>query len=83
MSLDVKLADALLGAEYEIETLDGKEKLTIPEGLQPGAILRVHGKGVHAGAFQTGDILIQTSIVIPKKLSKEAKKLVEELKKNL
>jgi DnaJ-class molecular chaperone len=83
MSLDVKLADALLGAEYDIETLDGKEKLTIPEGLQPGAILRIKGKGVHIGAFQKGDILIQTNIQIPKKLSKEARKLVEELKKNL
>ncbi len=83
MDLPVKLADAILGAEYTIETLDGKEKVKIPAGLQMGTVLRVRGKGVQGGTFQKGDLLIRTRIAIPEKLSKKAKELVEHLKKEL
>lgn len=79
MDLPVKLTDALLGTEVKIETLDGTETLEIPEGLQPGTILRIKGKGVRAGAFQKGDLLVRTHIEIPKKLSKKAREKVREL----
>lgn len=82
MNLDVKLTDAILGASYDIELVDGtKLSVKIPEGLASGQILRVKGKGVHAGAFHKGDLYIKTNILVPTKLSKNAKKAIEELKK--
>lgn len=78
MDLPIKLSDALLGAEYPIETLDGKIMLTIPEGITHGEILRIKGKGIPIRSNR-GDILVTIRIIIPKKLSKEAKKAVEKL----
>lgn len=80
-SLDVKLSDALLGGEYEIETLDGKLTVKIPAGIQPNEILRVKEKGVPLSTGKKrGDLLLTITIKIPEKLSKEAKKTIEKLK---
>lgn len=79
MNLEVKLSDALLGAEYEIQTLDGISKIKIPEGANTGDILQIKGKGVPTGRGR-GDILIHLRIILPKKLSKSAKEAVEKLK---
>ena len=78
-ALEIKLSDALLGGEYEIETLDGKLTVKIPAGIQPTEILRVKEKGVPVGK-RRGDLLLTISIKIPEKLSKEAKKAAEKLK---
>jgi len=80
MDLDIKLTDALLGAEYPIETLDGKISVKIPEGITHGEILRVRGKGVPMDKTRRGDFLIKLNIKLPKKLSKKAEKLFIELK---
>lgn len=81
MDLQVKLTDALLGGEETIKTLDGDIKVKIPEGVSHGEILRIKGKGVPSDKSHRGDILIKLSVTIPKKLSKEAKRVVESLKK--
>lgn len=81
MTLDIKLTDALLGAEYPIETLDGKVKVAIPEGISQNEILRVRGKGVPMDKTSRGDLLIKLNIKMPKKLSRGAQKLIEDLKK--
>lgn len=81
MNLRVKLTDALLGAEYPMETLDGQIKLAIPKGISSGEVLRVRGKGVPFGAKHRGDLLIKIEIKTPAKLSRQAEKLVEELRK--
>lgn len=81
MDLEIKLSEALLGAEKVIATLDGEITLKVPAGAKHGTILRVRGKGVPMGASKRGDLYVRISIQIPDKLSKEAKKLVEELKK--
>jgi molecular chaperone DnaJ len=81
MNLDVRLSDALLGAEYKIETLDGPLTLKIPEGLSFGEVLRIKGKGVPVDKSRRGDILVAINIIIPRKLSKDSKKLIEELRK--
>lgn len=83
MDLDVSLADALLGAKINIETLDGKESLEIPAGLESGTLLRMKGKGVNGGAFHKGDLIVRTHVVMPKKLSKKAKEMIENLRKEL
>jgi DnaJ-class molecular chaperone len=86
MDLSVKLTEALLGSERTIVTLDGDVTLKIPAGIKHGTILRVKGKGVpfshstSTGKGGRGDLYVRNLIEMPEKLSKEAKKLVEELK---
>lgn len=83
MDLSVKLSEALLGTEKMVGTLDGEITLKVPAGTKHGTILRVKGKGVPhgAGAKTRGDLYVRILVEIPEKLSKEAKKAVEELKK--
>ena len=81
MDLNIKLTQAILGGETNVKTLDGDLILKIPEGVSHGEILRVRGKGIPTGRNSRGDIMIKVNIQIPTKLSKNAKKLVEELKK--
>lgn len=79
MDLAVKLSMALLGGVVELETLDGKIELKIPQGTTHGEILRVKGKGVPYGN-KRGDLLIVTHVNMPKKLSRAEKELVERLR---
>lgn len=83
MDLNVRLSEALLGGERKIGTLDGEITLKIPTGTKHGTILRVKGKGVpfDPQASKRGDLYVRVLVEIPEKLSKEQKKLVEELKK--
>ena len=81
MDLNIKLSDALLGATKNIQILDGTIELKIPAGTNSGTILRVKGKGVPQGGNRRGDLYVRITVNIPEKLSKEAKKLIEELKK--
>lgn len=80
-TLPVKLSDALLGGEYRIATLDGDEKLAIPVGVQHGEVLKVRGKGIPYGRGSRGDLLVRVEIEFPKKLSRSAKHLIEQLRK--
>lgn len=88
MELPIKLTLALTGGTVEIETLEGKIEVKIPQGTSHGEILRVKGKGVpyesRGGVFGTGgrrgDLLIVTHVAMPKKLSKEAQRLIDGLK---
>jgi molecular chaperone DnaJ len=80
MELNIKLSDALLGAEYEISTLDGKIKLKIPAGISFGEILRVAGRGVPASGSKRGDLMVKISIQTPGRLSKKAVELIEKLR---
>lgn len=77
--LPVKLTDALLGAEYGVETLDGNVKIKIPAGVKHGEMLRIKGKGVEQNG-RRGDFLVRINIETPTKLSRKARKLVEELR---
>jgi molecular chaperone DnaJ len=79
-TLNVKLTDALLGADYSLLTLDGDTiQVKVPQGVAFGEILRVKGKGVPEGG-RRGDLLVKIHIDIPKKLSGSAKKAIEDLK---
>lgn len=79
--LPVKLTDALLGQEYTVETLDGNVTIKIPAGVKHGELLRIKDKGVpHQDGKTRGDYLVRINIETPTKLSKAAKKLVEELR---
>ena len=80
MNLNVKLTDAILGAEYLVQTLDGEIKLKIPRGVSSGEVLRVREKGVPFASKRRGDLLIKLEIKTPSKLSRKAEKLVEDLR---
>src|SRR3989344_225460 len=80
MDLSVKLSDALLGAEYKVEALDGSINVKIPEGVSPGEILRVKGRGVPTSPSKRGDLYLKVSIKIPPKLSRKAQKMIEDLR---
>jgi DnaJ-class molecular chaperone len=83
MDLSVKLSDALLGANYSIALLDGKQhEVRIPEGVAYGDILRLKEQGIpNPGKGKKGDLLIHVRIKTPSKLSGKAKKLIEDLRK--
>jgi molecular chaperone DnaJ len=82
MPYEINLADALLGKDVEIETLDGKEKLEIPEGTNNGDQLKIKGKGVVHGRNR-GDLIVGIKVKMPRRLSKKAKELIEDLRKEL
>ncbi|MEK7138306.1 MAG: molecular chaperone DnaJ [Patescibacteria group bacterium] len=77
--LAVKLTEAILGTEYDLKTLDGQLKIKIPAGISSGEILRVKGRGVPIGTNRRGDLYVHIKVKTPDKLSKKARKLVEEL----
>jgi molecular chaperone DnaJ len=79
-TLHIKLTDALLGTTHRVETLDGTIDVKIPEGITHGEILKIKGKGVPYDSSKRGDILLTIHIDIPHKLSKDARKKIEELK---
>ncbi|MCD5381573.1 MAG: molecular chaperone DnaJ [Candidatus Pacebacteria bacterium] len=77
--LPIKLTDALLGATYSIETLDGTVDIKIPAGISHGELIRIKNKGVPVNSSR-GDFMVKVSIETPKKLSKLARKLIENLR---
>jgi molecular chaperone DnaJ len=82
---DISLPDAALGTRVDIETLDGKViDLKVPDGTQNGEVLKVRGKGmVGLHGRGQGDLYVEIHVKTPKKLSRRAKKLLEELKDEL
>ena len=78
-TLPIKLTDALLGATYKVETLDGVVDIKIPAGVSHGELVRIKNKGVPTSESSRGDFMVRISVETPKKLSRKARKLVEEL----
>lgn len=80
LNLDINVAQAALGAEIEVPTLEGEEKLKIPSGTQPGKIFKLKGKGVpYLRRNGRGDQLVLVNVAIPERLSKEQRELFEQL----
>lgn len=79
--LNIKLSSALLGDEYTVQTLEGDLRVKIPAGVTFGEVLRIKGKGVPFEKGKRGDLLVNLSIELPTKLSKEAARHIEELRK--
>jgi molecular chaperone DnaJ len=76
--IPVTYAQATLGGELEIPTLEGSAKLRIPAGTQPGEILRMRGLGV-PGERGRGDQLVVVQLSVPKKVSERQRELLAEL----
>lgn len=82
-NLYVSIPDAILGAPVEIPTVDGKVKIKIDAGTQPGKILRLRGKGIpDVNGYGKGDLLVHINVWIPKSVSKEEQKVIEKMKKS-
>ena len=80
-SIDISLSESLLGTEKEIETLDGKIlSIKVPALVKHKDVLRVKGKGLSDNYLGKGDVLIKVNVVLPKKLNKKQRALVEEIK---
>lgn len=77
--LYLSFPDAALGSTVEIPTVDGKVKIKIEPGTQPGKILRLRGKGIpEVNGYGHGDLLVNINVWIPKNLNKDEKKIVEK-----
>ncbi|MGD8189012.1 molecular chaperone DnaJ [Brevibacillus ginsengisoli] len=75
----INFAQAALGDEIEVPTLDGKVKLKVPAGTQTGTFFRIRGKGVpHLRGSGTGDQHIKVRVVTPTKLTDKQKELLRE-----
>jgi molecular chaperone DnaJ len=74
---------ATLGGSVEVPTVEGKVKVTIAPGTQPGKVLRLRGKGLpNVNRYGTGDLLVNIGIYIPESLNKEEKAVMEKLGKS-
>ncbi|MBX3402024.1 MAG: molecular chaperone DnaJ [Phycisphaeraceae bacterium] len=79
MEMPIGFTQAALGAELEVTTLDGKQKLTIARGTQHGSILRVQEAGLPSlRTGRRGDLLVVTKIEIPRKMTAQQEKLLRE-----
>ena len=83
-TIPINLAQAALGAEIEVPTLDQPYKLKIPEGTQSGAQFRIRHKGVPVvNGSGRGDLFVHIDVKIPSRLTREQKKLLEQLRDTL
>jgi molecular chaperone DnaJ len=79
-NLYLSITQAALGTAIEIPTVNGKVKIKIDPGTQPGKILRLKGKGLpEVDNYRHGDLLVSVNVWIPKSLSRDEKKLLEKL----
>lgn len=78
--IPVTFAQAALGAEIAVPTIDGKEQLAVPEGTQTGTIFKLNGKGVpRLRGHGRGNQLVAVRVLTPTKLTKETRQLLDRL----
>jgi molecular chaperone DnaJ len=84
LDLNINMTQAALGADIEVPTIDGQEKLRVPAGTQPGKVFTIKGKGipnVRGGA--RGDQHVLINLEVPTRLSNEQRQLLEKLAETL
>ena len=82
-SLFITVPEAILGTDAEVPTVSGKVRVKIAPGTQSGKVLRLRGKGLpNVNGYGNGDLLVYVNVWIPKKVSKEDEKLLQELSKS-
>ena len=83
--LPINVAEAALGVEKHVPTLDGKdEKLKVPQGTQPGAEFRIKGKGVpHLNLNRRGDLRVLVDLKVPARLNAQQRALLEQLAQSM
>jgi molecular chaperone DnaJ len=80
VTVPVSFPQAVLGAQLDVPTLEGKVKMRIPAGTQSGKIFRLRGKGIPVlGGYGKGDQLVKVMVEVPEKISKRQRQLIAEL----
>lgn len=83
-TVPLSVPQAALGAEIMVPTLHGEERLKIPEGAQSGQMFRLRGKGLsNPQGGGHGDLYVTVQVLVPNKLTREQRKLFEELAETL
>ena len=81
-SIPITFAQAALGAEVNVNTLNGDQSLKVPAGTQTGTVFRVRGQGMPVlGGRGKGDLFVSVSVMTPTSLTREQRKLLEQLAK--
>lgn len=84
LDFPLNIAQAALGYEVEIPTMNGREKVRIPAGTQSGRVFRVRDRGLpHLQRSGRGDLLVRVNVHIPTSLTEQQKKLLEDLARTL
>jgi molecular chaperone DnaJ len=84
LDLNINIAQATLGAEVKVPTLNGDEKLIIPSGTQPGKVFKLRNKGIpHLRRSGKGDQMVIINVDIPSRLTSNQRQLFEQLAKTL
>jgi molecular chaperone DnaJ len=84
LQISINMAQAALGAEVKVPTLDGEATLTIPPGTQPGQVFRLPGKGIpHLRRNGRGDQIVVVDVEIPTRLNAHQRALLEQLADSL
>jgi molecular chaperone DnaJ len=79
-AVPITFAQAALGADIMVKTLDGEEKLKVPMGTQTGTVFRLKGKGMpQLGGRGKGDLFVSVSLITPTSLTREQRRLLEQL----
>ena len=78
--IPISFAQAALGTEIRVPTLDGEQALKVPEGIQSGTTMRIRGKGVPVlNGHGKGDLFVEIRVQTPSKLNKRQMELLQEL----
>ena len=79
-AVPITFAQAALGADIAVRTLDAEDKVRIPVGTQTGTVFRLKGKGMPMlGGRGRGDLFVSVTVVTPTSLTREQRKLLEQL----
>ncbi|HXV72446.1 MAG TPA: molecular chaperone DnaJ [Acidimicrobiia bacterium] len=79
LKVPITYTEATLGTKLEVPTLNGGVKVKIPSGTPSGKTFRVRGKGINPDRGKSGDLLVTVEVAVPQKVSKDEKRLLEEL----
>ncbi len=83
-TVPINISQAVLGDEISVPTLEGPHKLAVPEGTQPGTELRLKGKGVpEVQGRGRGDLVVHIDVKVPTRLTKDQRKLFEQVAQTL
>src|SRR6266550_9204354 len=79
-SLPITFAQAALGSDVFVGTIDGEERIKVPNGTQTGTVFRIKGEGMPVlGGRGRGDLFVSVSVITPTSLTREQRKLLEQL----
>ena len=82
-NLMIDFPTAALGGKVEIPTIEGRARVTIEPGTQPGKVLRLRGKGLPSvNGYGKGDLLVNVMVYVPENLNSADKKAVEALRQS-